>query len=107
MAGEIINDELNVRKDLSDADLSKVDTFALGVILINMLTGGYLFKSCEDEEYQHITTSFDYLFGILHQKITSITEPELIDLTVLLQGMLHPDPNQRLSIEELTSESGD
>ena len=32
--------------DLSEVDLSKVDTFALGVILINMLTGAYLFDSC-------------------------------------------------------------
>lgn len=29
--------------DLNEADLSKVDTFGLGVILINMLTGSYIF----------------------------------------------------------------
>ena len=36
---------------MSRANLSKVDTFALGVILINMLTGAYLFESCLTEHY--------------------------------------------------------
>jgi len=37
--------------DLSETDLSKVDTFSLGVILVNMLTGSFLFESCTTLEY--------------------------------------------------------
>ena len=69
---------------MSESDLSKVDTYALGVILINMLTGNYLFKSCHDEEYMRIVSDFDYFMDILRLRISDISEAELFDLTVLL-----------------------
>lgn len=59
MAPEIIvrSPAERLTPDLSTADLSKVDTFALGVILINMLTGAYLFESCLTEEYDSLMGS--------------------------------------------------
>lgn len=50
-------------------DLSKVDTFALGVILINMLTGGYIFENCMSEEYAKLTTDTDYMILVLRNKM--------------------------------------
>ena len=69
---------------MSESDLSKVDTYALAVILINMLTGNYLFKSCQDEEYMRIVSDFDYFMDILRLRISDISEAELFDLTKLL-----------------------
>lgn len=40
--------------DLSRVDLSKVDTFALGVTLVNMLTADYLFESCLTPWYEEL-----------------------------------------------------
>ena len=55
--------------DLSETDLSKVDTFALGVILINMLTGGYLFESCLTEEFRQSISEKSVLIKTLRQKV--------------------------------------
>ena len=55
--------------DLAQADLSKVDTFALGVILINMLTGSYLFESCLTQEYEKLTSDSEYMLQVLRNKI--------------------------------------
>jgi len=57
--------EERITPDLSETDLSKVDTYALGIILINMLTGAYLFESCLAEEYCEIITYSDYLLSAL------------------------------------------
>lgn len=92
--------------NLSEADLSKVDTFALGVILINMLTGSYIFESCLTDEYLKLTSDSDYLLQVLRNKInlseeSKISEEELNDLSSLIQGMIHPEAFKRLSIEDL------
>ena len=55
--------------DLNQADLSKVDTFGLGIILINMLTGSYLFESCLSEEYAKLTSDSQYMLQVLRNKI--------------------------------------
>ena len=55
--------------DLQTADLSKVDTFGLGVILINMLTGNYLFESCLTEAYVAIVTDKHHLASELRKKM--------------------------------------
>ena len=55
--------------DLKQADLSKVDTFGLGVILINMLTGSYLFESCLSQEYSKLTSDSQYMLEVLRNKI--------------------------------------
>ena len=98
--------------DLNTADLSKVDTFGLGVILINMLTGSYLFESCLSSEYAKLTSDSDYLLQVLRNKINQsqaggpqMPEEELIDLASLIQAMIHPESSKRLSISELCSES--
>ena len=49
-----------------------------------MLTGNYLFKSCQDTEYTRIVSDFDYFMDILRLRISDISEAELFDLTVLL-----------------------
>lgn len=54
MAPEVYADANPHLTDLRDTDLSKVDTFALAVIIINMLTGRYLFDSCLDSAYIEI-----------------------------------------------------
>ena len=54
---------------LKAEDLSKVDTFALGVILINMLTGGYLFENCMSAEYVKMTSDSDYMILVLRNKM--------------------------------------
>ena len=101
-AGTAADDVIN----LSEADLSKVDTFALGVILINMLTGSYIFESCLTDEYLKLTSDSDYMLQVLRNKInlseeSKISEEELNDLCSLIQGMIHPDAFIRLSIEDL------
>ena len=88
-------------EDLSETDLSKVDTFALGVILVNMLTGSYLFPSCLSEEYLELVHNFDQLLELLRKSLSEYPESELYDLALSLNGMLHPDPDQRLSISDL------
>jgi len=57
--------EERISEDLRETDLSKVDTFALGVILVNMLTGGYLFESCLTEEYNSLVSDLDLLVSVL------------------------------------------
>ena len=76
-----------------NADLSKVDTFALGVILINMLTGAYLFSSCQTREYEQLMMSTDRFIEALKVKISSkeMEDAELRDLVELLKAMVHPD----------------
>ena len=101
-SGTVADDVIN----LSEADLSKVDTFALGVILINMLTGSYIFESCLTDEYLKLTSDSDYMLQVLRNKInlseeSKISEEELNDLCSLIQGMIHPDAFIRLSIEDL------
>jgi serine/threonine protein kinase len=64
--------EERISEDLRETDLSKVDTFALGVILVNMLTGGYLFESCLAEEYNSLVNNFDLLVSVLGQKLPQI-----------------------------------
>ena len=88
--------------DLQTADLSKVDTFGLGVILINMLTGNYLFESCLAEGYDAIVTDKHHLASELRKKIPNqIEDAELEDLSSLLQAMLNPETDERLSIKAL------
>lgn len=89
--------------DLRTADLSKVDTFALGVILINMLTGGYLFESCLSDDYFRLVTDPDRMAAELRRSasLRDVSQSEMIDLLSLLQGMLHEDPSKRLSIHAL------
>jgi len=55
----IVREQNGKNEDLSKANLSKVDTFALGVILINMLTGAYLFESCLSNDYYRLLTHSD------------------------------------------------
>mmetsp|Transcript_9713 Transcript_9713/g.13277 ORF Transcript_9713/g.13277 Transcript_9713/m.13277 type:complete len:252 (-) Transcript_9713:952-1707(-) len=72
-------------ESLQTADLSKVDTFALGVILINMLTGNYLFESCLAADYFAIVSDSNRLSRELRQKMPhQIRDTELADLTKLL-----------------------
>ena len=87
--------------DLSEVDLTKVDTFALGVILINMLTGGFFFESCLSPEFTKLMTDFKYLCGQLRARAAPMPEEELVDLARLLTAMLHPDSDQRMSIAAL------
>ena len=85
-------EEERLTRDLKWADLSKVDTYALGVILINMLTGNYLFESCLTSEYIEIVTDQDRLARELRQKVRyQMDESEIADLAQLLQGMLSPE----------------
>lgn len=88
--------------DLQTADLSKVDTFGLGVILINMLTGNYLFESCLTDGYVAIVTDKHHLARELRKKMPhQIEDAELEDLSSLLQAMLNPETDERLSIKAL------
>ena len=112
MAPEIMKDQggqTSVRSDQIagelQADLSKVDTYALGVILINMLTGSYLFKSCQSEDYKQLMASDEHLRTALKEKLRqeNTYEAELDDLVCLIKAMLHPDPEQRISIDDLTN----
>lgn len=64
-------------EDLSETDLSKVDTFALGVILVNMLTGSYLFPSCLSEEYLQKVQNFDRLLETLRRSLPQFPSSEL------------------------------
>lgn len=100
MAPEIIVRPVNERltPDLSEADLSKVDSFALGVVLINMLTGAYLFESCLTAEYRNLMNDKSFLVETLRQKVPQMDEAELMDLATFLQALLHEEPSQRLSM---------
>ena len=86
-----------------NADLSKVDTFALGVILINMLTGSYLFSSCKSQEYEQLVVSTDKFEDALRGELSCRNEEDadFDDLVKLLKAMVHPDLDMRLSIEQL------
>ena len=78
-----------IAPDLSETDLSKIDTFALGVILINMLTGGYLFQSCLSAEFEELIASEDLFSAALRHKIPGeISDGELLDLTRLIRKMV-------------------
>jgi serine/threonine protein kinase len=99
MAPEIVK-ELNMGvRDLAEADLTRVDTFALGVTLINMLTGTYLFDSCLDPNYQKLFTDSSVLLDHLNSRLSpKMPQEELKDLSTLLHAMLHPDPQKRLTM---------
>ena len=102
MAPENIVTTRSSTSDLSTTDLSKVDSFALGVILINMLTGGYLFESCLAPEFEEIINDEELFCSALREKIPGqICEAEIRDLTRLIRRMLQPGIDERLSIEEL------
>ena len=59
---------------MGQEDLSKVDTFALGVILVNMLTGCYLFESCLTPEYGRLVNDAEYFDSTLKGKSLSQME---------------------------------
>lgn len=103
MAPEVIVRPASERlsSDLSETDLSKVDSFALGVILINMLTGAYLFESCLEAEYRSLMNDKNLLLNTLGQKAPFMEEAELADLATFLQALLHEDSDRRLSIADL------
>ena len=61
MAPEIIVRGQQQGQILICEDLSKVDTFALGIILVNMMTGCYLFESCLTQEYQRLVNDAAFL----------------------------------------------
>ena len=64
-----------------------------------MLTGNYLFESCLTSEYISIVTDENHLASELRKKIPyQIGNDELADLTKLLQAMLKPETEQRISI---------
>lgn len=64
--------------DSEQDDLSKVDTYAAGVVLVNMLTGGKYVKTEAD---------YEYLFP---------SQPDLVDL---LCKMLQADVSKRISLQ--------
>ncbi len=90
MAPENIVRPINeqIQSDLSSIDLSKVDSYALGIILINMLTGDYLFESCLTSEYNRMASDADYLRTVLQIKSAALfdtmQEAEIADLVLLL-----------------------
>jgi len=85
MAPEIIVRDQNQGQFLSTNDLSKVDTFALGIILVNMMTGSYLFESCLTQEYERLITDATYMADTLKAKqAPEMDENELADLINLL-----------------------
>lgn len=90
MAPENIVRPLNeqIQPDLSSIDLSKVDSYALGIILVNMLTGDYLFESCLTSEYNRMASDAQYLRTVLCLKSPTLfdttPEVEIEDLVQLL-----------------------
>lgn len=83
-----------------------MDTFALGVILVNMLTGSYLFESCLTAEYERLMADEEYLADVLRSKrVPPMDATESANLISLLQAMLHPDPEMRLPIDEVENHS--
>lgn len=84
-----------------------MDTFALGVVLINLLTGSYLFESCLLPDYAALMASKDSLEAALARKVPAMAPEELRDVTELLYGMLQEDPADRLSIQELNLSEAD
>ena len=90
--------------DLREIDLSKVDVFALGVTLVNMLTGDYIFVSCYSEEYERIYADDSFLGAWLSSKLPRQDKEEQEDLVQLIKGMLHPEVEKRLAIRDLKSQ---
>ena len=68
-----------------------------------MLTGAYLFESCLTDHYFRLVTDPKLLATELKRskQLCEMGEAEMADLSSLLQGMLHPDLSQRLSISAL------
>ena len=69
--------------------IEQVDVFALAVILVNLLTGHFLFKSALDEDYSTILNN-----GYHNNKIPG-------DIMELIKQMLQPSVNKRITLAEV------
>jgi len=91
MAPELYMKEVNI-------SLAKCDVFALGVILINFLTGDYPFHSVYDQD-QTIDSNYDSFMKDPSSVLKDhFDDKELIDL---IKGMLQFKDEERLSIQEV------
>ena len=81
-------------------DLSKVDTFSLAVLLINLLTGKYAFNHWTDASYKKLIESPGDIVAQMAD-LTTMDQSELSALEDLLKGMLHPQIDKRLTMEEV------
>ena len=70
-----------------------MDSFALGVILINLLTGEYMFENHKDPAYEAFL-----LDPIKTMKLTCAHAEDLADL---LKGMLTADIETRMDLESV------
>jgi serine/threonine protein kinase len=82
-------------------DLSKVDTFAIGVLLINLLSARYAFESWKDPLFHKFLTDPAAMVQQLSRGDDTGVPEEQVALGSLLSGMLSPDRTTRLSLEQV------
>ena len=79
--------------------------FALGVTLINLLTGTYAFENVNDPEFNRfLAHPVHYLQNEISEEfrlpeITESNRKTLLNLDNLLSGMLDPDLKNRYSLQ--------
>ena len=93
MAPELYLDEIKI-------PLDKADVFALGVILINFLTGTYPFESVYEAKSKVVRRDYLEFMSDPGSALFSSQSDELIDL---VKRMLSFDAEDRLTIKEVLS----
>lgn len=91
-------EQLNEKKYPIMDDFSKIDVWALGVLLINMLTLDFAFPRADDQKLQEFLEDPSHFFESHQVKFNC--QQELDDVTELLRKMLEFDLNKRISCFE-------
>jgi len=80
-------------------DRKRADIFACGVILFAMVTGVLPFQNTnkDDPFFRFFITNKERFWGY-HQKSRPLLNKAFIDL---IDGILHPDPNQRYKMDQI------
>lgn len=83
------------------SDFSKIDVFALGVFLVNMLTLDYAFENAIDDNASYLKFLDNPRDFFKSHNVKFYSDEELSDICELLQNMLEFDLEKRISITEV------
>lgn len=81
-------------------DFSKIDVFAMGVFLINMLTLDYAFENAVEDNSNYLKFLENPREFFKKKNVKFQNEKELADVEEILQKMLEFDLTKRISIAE-------
>jgi serine/threonine protein kinase len=82
------------------SDFSKIDVFALGVLLINMLTLDYAFESATEDNQGYEKFMNDPQQFFVEHGVQFHSDEEMQDCCALLTSMLQFDLDKRISIQD-------